>query len=166
MVAEARRSFCNELTLRQLGAREPTHDVYRLMQIAYPACFVAMAVEATIRGPAPWDWFALGAAVFLLAKVLKYWAIASLGERWCFRVLVPPGAPLVTTGPYRWLRHPNYVAVLGELAGTTVMLAAFFTGALSLLGFGTLVGQRIQVEEEALRAAIPSRSLKPSAPRR
>jgi methyltransferase len=47
-----------------------------------------------------------------LAKALKFWAIASLRTRWTYKVLVVPALPLVTTGPYQWMRHPNYVAVL------------------------------------------------------
>ena len=58
-----------------------------------------------------------GLVVFVVAKALKLWAIRSLGERWTFRVFVLPGSRLVTDGPYRWVRHPNYIAVVGELVG-------------------------------------------------
>ena len=57
------------------------------------------------------------------AKALKFWAIASLGTRWTYKVLVMPGLPLVPTGPYRWLRHPNYVGVVGELVAMALMTA-------------------------------------------
>ena len=56
--------------------------------------------------------------VFAGAKALKWWAIDTLGGAWTFRVIVVPDAPLVARGPYRWLRHPNYVGVLGEFIGT------------------------------------------------
>jgi len=93
---------------------------------------------------------ASGAVVFAAAKAIKYWAIATLGDRWTFKVLVLPGAPLVTGGPYRWLRHPNYVGVVGELVGAALMAYAPLAGAVSVLLFGVLLIARIRVEERAL----------------
>jgi methyltransferase len=152
MLVEARRSSRNARALRRQGAVEPRGDVYRLMQVAYPACFAGMGSEGALGGVATPAWFLVGAAAWLAAKGLKYWAIAALGERWCFRVLVPPMGRLVQSGPYRWLRHPNYLAVMGELAGAAIMLAAPFTGVAALLGFGTLLVRRIRLEEAALYA--------------
>jgi methyltransferase len=79
------------------------------------------------------------------------WAIASLGPRWTFRVLVPPGSTRTVRGPYRWLAHPNYVGVAGELIGVALAMHAVVTGPLSLLGFGSLMMQRIRIENSALR---------------
>ncbi|MGE0447445.1 MAG: isoprenylcysteine carboxylmethyltransferase family protein, partial [Vicinamibacterales bacterium] len=92
-----------------------------------------------------------GLVLFAAAKALKYWAIASLGERWTFRVLVPPQSPRVTNGPYRWLRHPNYVAVIGELLGFAVLAGAPVAGGTVILVFLRLIWRRIDVEEAALR---------------
>ena len=91
-----------------------------------------------------------GLAIFTAAKALKFWAIASLGVRWSFKVLVLPDAPLVTAGPYRLLRHPNYVAVTGELVGVAVAIGAPIAGALGTLVFVWLMRRRIQIEERAL----------------
>ncbi len=150
MIAEARRSRRHERTVRALGAIEPAHDVYDLMQVAYPACFLAIAGEALLRD-VPLDWsFAAGVVIFAAAKALKYWAIATLGQRWTFRVLVLPGRPLVTGGPYRLMRHPNYLGVAGELVGAALMAHASFTGVVALVVFGKLLLARIRVEERAL----------------
>ena len=92
----------------------------------------------------------VGGLVFLLAKLLKMWAISALGPRWTYRVLVPPGARLIALGPYAWVRHPNYVAVFGEIAGMALLVGAPVTGVLSLLTFAILVKARIAVEERAL----------------
>ena len=89
MAFEARLSRANEQALRAAGAREPPGDVYGLMRIAYPVCFGAMVLEAWLRGSRFTPAFAAGAVLFAAAKALKYWAIASLGPRWAFRVLVP-----------------------------------------------------------------------------
>jgi methyltransferase len=150
MLIEAARSRRNERLLRGAGAVEPADDVYGLMQFVYPSCFIAMIVEGWMRGGGLNGTFAVGAAVFLAGKALKYWAMASLGERWTFRVLVLPEAALITTGPYRYLRHPNYVGVAGELVGAAFMAYAPVTGVLAVFGFGALMLARIRIEERAL----------------
>jgi methyltransferase len=150
MIGEAVLSRINEAALRRQGAIEPEGDVYRTMQWAYPAVFLAMAVEGAWRGPAPAPALIGGLALFGLAKTLKLWAIASLGERWSFRVLVPPGRPLVASGPYRWMRHPNYLAVLGEILGVAITVWAPVTGLVGLAGFGALMHRRIAIEDRAL----------------
>ena len=80
-----------------------------------------MIAEGWARGSRLNVAFVAGAVLFALAKGLKYWAIATLGDRWTFRVLVPPQSTRITSGPYRFLRHPNYAAVAGELAGMALM---------------------------------------------
>ncbi len=150
MAVESWLSRQHEGRLRAAGAIEPRDDVYRLMQVAYPACFIAIAAEGWGRGTAAGTWLAAGAAVFLFAKALKYWAISTLAGRWSFRVLVPPGSARVRSGPYRYLAHPNYAAVVLELAGMGLMAAAPLTTAAALSGFGVLLRKRIAVEERAL----------------
>jgi methyltransferase len=150
MVGEAVLSAFNASLLRARGAVEPPDDVYRLMQWAYPLSFVAMAIEGALTGPAPPPALAAGILVFGLAKALKAWAISTLGTRWSFRVLVPPGEPPIATGPYRWLHHPNYVAVAGELLGAALIVGAFVTGAVAVTGFGWLMRRRIAIEDRAL----------------
>lgn len=150
MAGEAALSAHNAALLRGRGAVEPADDVYRTMRWAYPAAFLAMGLEGALAGPAPATALGAGLALFGAAKALKAWAISSLGVRWTFRVLVPPGDPLVTRGPYRLLRHPNYVAVCGEIAGVALIVWAPFTGVAALAGFGWLMLQRIAVEDRAL----------------
>ena len=156
MLAELVRSRRNERELRRRGAVEPPGDVYRALAFAYPLMFVAMAVEGTFFGRVS-DWLLIGGfTIFAAAKALKLWAIAALGQRWSYRVLVLPESPLVTTGPYAHLRHPNYLAVFGEIAGFAMMVGAVWTGAGSLLLFGLLVRRRIAIEENALEPEVRS----------
>ena len=150
MLAEAVISARHERELRRRGAVEPPGDVYATMRWAYPGAFVAMAVEAAWSG-APSSRVALaGVVLFVASKVLKWWAMASLGVRWTFRVLVLPGAPLVSGGPYVVLRHPNYVAVVGELAAVALLLNARVSGPIVTLLFSLLMWRRIRVENRAL----------------
>ena len=150
MLVEALVSRRNERALRQMGAVEPAGDVYATMQVAYPALFLAILVEGVYRD-APRDVLsAAGFTIFIAAKLLKYWAVVILGVRWTFRVLVPEGSTRTVAGPYQLMRHPNYVAVLGEFAGAALLVHAFVTGAIALLSFGALIRARIHVEERAL----------------
>lgn len=150
MLLEARRSRINERALRAAGAFEPPGDVYALMQVAYPACFVAMIGEAWFAGAVPPQSLPLGAAIFIAGKALKYWAIHTLGPRWTFRVLVPRSSTRILAGPYRFLRHPNYIGVAGELLGFALFAGAPGTGTAALVVFGALMLARIRVEERAL----------------
>jgi methyltransferase len=91
---------------------------------------------------------ALGA--FVAAQPLRYWAIASLGDRWSTRVLVPPDEEPSTTGPYRYLDHPNYVAVVVELAALPVALGAWRTALWATVANAAVLRTRVAVERSAL----------------
>jgi methyltransferase len=161
MLAETRVSLLNERKLRAAGALEPSGDVYRALALLYPVSFLLMGIEGAWRAwTAPMapastivapSWAASGAVLFTASKFLKYWAIRSLGERWSFRVLIQPGRALVTTGPYRFLAHPNYVAVVGELVGAAMMVGARVLGPVMLVVFGTVLWARMRFEERVLR---------------
>jgi len=150
MAGEAVLSSFNERQLRARGAIEPPNDVIATMAWAYPAAFIAMGIEGALTGPAPPNVLLGGLALFGLAKALKIWAISTLGLRWTYRVLVLPDVPLVTTGPYRFLSHPNYLAVVGEIGGVAATVWAPTTGVLAIIGFGWLMLARIRVEDRAL----------------
>ena len=151
MLIEARLAAINERAQRARGGIEPPGDVYQVMRIVYPGVFLAMIAEgAWLPGHA---YVLAGAAVFVAAKILKSSAIASLGEAWTFRVVVRPGVPLITAGPYKWLRHPNYVAVVGELVGVALMSGARVVGPLGTILFGVLMLKRIRIEDHALSAS-------------
>ena len=156
MAFEARLAARHDRALRSAGAVEPEDDVFPLMQLAYPAAFLAMAFEAWARRAQPNMVFIAGTVVFALAKTIKYWAIATLGDRWTFRVLVPPASSRITSGPYRFMRHPNYLGVMGELAGMALMARAPIAGTLSVVIFGILIARRIRVEERALAGSRDS----------
>lgn len=141
----------HEEHLRSLGAWEPADDVYAAMRWSYPGAFVLMAIEGGLLGPEPGATTLAGAVVLAAAKLLKVWAIAALGPRWTFRVLVVPGAPLVTHGPYAFVRHPNYIAVVGELLGMALLAGARVSGPLAVVLFSALIRRRIAVENQALR---------------
>ena len=163
MLAEARLSRRHTLDLVRDGAVVPPGDPYVLIAVTYPLAFIAMTAEglwrASERGDRGWHLdvkaqavFAAGLLLFIAAKVLKYWAIRHLGPRWTFRVVRLPNAPLVATGPYRYLRHPNYVGVVAELVGTAMMMGARVLGPIVIVVFGGALWARIRFEDRVLRS--------------
>ena len=150
MLVELQLSSFNERQLRARGAVEPPDDVLPLMRVAYPCVFLLMGLEAALHGSIARDLVVTGLVMLGAVKAFKFWTLASLGVRWTYRVLVLRDAPLVTAGPYRYIRHPNYVAVMGEIVAVAIALAAPVAGVIGAVGFGWLLRRRIAVEERAL----------------
>ncbi len=138
----------NARRLLAAGGVEHGAGHYPLFVALHGAWLVALFVLVPAEAPA--DWGLLG--LYGLLQLGRLWVIASLGGRWTTRVIVVPGAPLVTRGPYRFLRHPNYLVVALEIP---VLPLAFGAWQIAL-GFGlanlALLAQRIRVEERALAA--------------
>lgn len=163
MLAEAQVSWRHEAALRARGAIAPPGDVYRLMAILYPAAFLLMAAEGVSRASEPRapgapSWLAAGILLFVVSKALKYWAIRSLGERWSFRVFIIPGLPLVTDGPYKYVAHPNYIGVVGELVGAAMMDRARVLGPIMIAAFGAVLWARIRFESRVLATVTSAQS--------
>jgi methyltransferase len=121
------------------------------MAVLHAAFLFSCALEVVLlRRPFPGalGWTALCA--FLLAQVLRYWAIASLGDRWNVRVIVVPGDVPVVRGPYRFLRHPNYLAVAVEMVALPLVHGAFLTAIVFSTLNAALLRLRIRTEELAL----------------
>lgn len=143
------------------GGREYGRRHFPPMVVLHTALIAACFTEPLLSG-APFL-PALGLPALLLALVaqgLRYWCIGTLGRRWNTRVIVVPGLPLVASGPYRFLPHPNYLVV--ALEGLALPLV--FTGWITALTFTVLnavllLGVRIPVEERALRTAGPAHDL-------
>ncbi|WSM38096.1 hypothetical protein OIE80_00975 [Streptomyces cellulosae] len=95
-------------------------------------------------------------ALTLLAQALRWWCITTLGPYWNTRVIVVPGARLVGAGPYRFLRHPNYVAVVVEGAALPLVHSAWITATVFTLADAVLLTVRIRCENAALTRAVPA----------
>jgi methyltransferase len=141
----------NAARLFARGAVEVGQGHFRVMALFHTLFLAACAAEVLLL-PRPFPGGAGLAAlgVALLAQALRYWAITTLGERWNTRIIVEPGAPPVTGGPYRYLRHPNYVAVVAELAAVPLVHGAWATALLFSAGNALLLFVRIRAEERAL----------------
>ena len=91
-------------------------------------------------------------ALVLASQSLRWWCIATLGQQWNTRVVVVPGLPLVASGPYRWLRHSNYVAVVAEGVALPLVHGAWVTATVFTVLNAVVLTFRIRTEDRALRA--------------
>lgn len=133
------------------GAREFGRPHYAVMVFIHTALLIGCVVEplAAHRPFIPWlGWPML--AVVLASQGLRWWCITSLGKRWNTRVIVLPEAPLVRQGPYRWLHHPNYVAVVAEGVALPLVHTAWVTAVVFTLANALVLRTRLRVENSAL----------------
>ncbi|HPX35575.1 MAG TPA: isoprenylcysteine carboxylmethyltransferase family protein [Mycobacterium sp.] len=89
-------------------------------------------------------------AVVIAAQLLRWWCITTLGPQWNTRVVVIPGAPRITGGPYRFFSHPNYVAVIAEGVALPLVHTAWITAVVFTVLNAILLNRRIAVEDAAL----------------
>jgi methyltransferase len=133
------------------GAFEVERGHYRWMAAMHAAFFVSCATEVLVLHrpfPGAFGFVALGLVV--LAQLLRYAAVRALGKRWNVRIIVWPLARPVTSGPYRFVRHPNYVAVAVELACVPLVHGALFTAFVFSIFNAAVLAVRIRDEERAL----------------
>lgn len=140
----------NERRLRERGAVEYGQSHYPAMVALHVGWLASTLLEARRPSAVPTPVRAVALGAFLAAQPLRYWAIASLGDRWSTRVLVPPDEPPLVGGPYRYLDHPNYVAVVAELAALPLLLGAWRTALWSTVANAAVLRARIAVERDAL----------------
>jgi methyltransferase len=133
------------------GGVESGRGHYPVMAAMHTALLVACIAEVAVadRPFLPWlGWPML--ALVVASQALRWWCVATLGHQWNTRVIVVPGLPLVSAGPYRWLRHPNYVAVVVEVAALPLVHTAWVTALVFTLANAAVLAVRIPVEERAL----------------
>jgi methyltransferase len=133
------------------GGRETGRGHYPVMVLLHTGLLVGAVVEAWVRRPdvpALLAWSML--ALVLASQGLRWWCIATLGRRWNTRVIVVPGLPLVRSGPYRFLSHPNYVAVVVEGVALPLVHAAWVTALVFTAANAVLLTVRLRVENAAL----------------
>jgi len=139
-------AHANTARLLRRGAVEIDRGGYKYIVALHAAWLVALFT--TVPAAAPPDWSLLG--LFGVLQLARLWVIMSLGRRWTTRLIELPGAPLVARGPYRWLRHPNYLIVAGEIAILPLAFAAVAIALVFSACNGLSLARRIRLEEAAL----------------
>jgi len=137
------------------GGREYGAGHYPVMVVLHTGLLVGAAVEVLLadRPFVPvlgWPMLVL----VIAAQALRWWCIATLGSQWSTRVVVVPGLPLVTSGPYRLMRHPNYLAVVVEGFALPLVHSAWVTAAVFSACNLALLRVRVRVEERALSGSL------------
>jgi methyltransferase len=147
----------NERAVRGRGARlvsDPTYPWIVALHVMFP---LALVVEVIVLGARPSAAWPVWLALFAGAQALRYAAMRALGDRWNVRVWVVPGEPAVRSGLYRFVRHPNYVAVAIELVAAPLMFGAWRTALVASAVNAALLLRRMRIEEKALDEAGVSR---------
>ncbi len=143
----------NETRFLRQGAVEVAPWAFRLMVPVYAAIFVAAVAEHLMVGrrPSP-GWVVTMLGLFVASKGLKLWVVLHLGRNWTMKVVLPERLEVITTGPYRHIRHPNYVAVIGEIVSLPLAGGAWVTALAGGILFTTILVYRVRTEEAALLA--------------
>jgi methyltransferase len=136
----------NTRRLRAIGATEHGQGHYPLMVALHTAWLVTLWFMARDREP---DLFWL--ALYILLQAARIWVLATLGPRWTTRIIVVPGEDLVKEGPYRFLNHPNYWVVAGEIAVLPLVFGLPWIALIFTILNAAILTIRIREENRALR---------------
>jgi methyltransferase len=148
-LAELTLASRNTNRLRRQGGIEADARGYPLFVALHGGWLISLA--AFVPPATSPSWPLLG--LFALLQLGRVWVIASLGRRWTTRIIVVPGAAPVCRGPYRWVRHPNYLIVAGEIALLPLAFAQPAIAALFSAANLVLLARRLRLEDRALSAA-------------
>lgn len=144
-LAELLLSRRNTKRLLARGAHEVAPEHYPFLVLLHASWLAVL----WFFGPGP-PIEIIPLAIFALLQVARVWVIATLGERWTTRIIILPGAPLVKSGPYRWVNHPNYLIVTGEIAVLPLVFGLPTVAIIFSLLNGLMLWVRIRDENLAL----------------
>lgn len=158
------RRHQRELAGRSIGKRFDPQ--YPWMVALHGGVLAAAALEVIwLRRPLVAVLAAPAAVLFLLATGLRWWAMRSLGRHWNVEVMDSASLGVVATGPFRWVRHPNYVGVFIEMAALPLIHSAWITALVAAAGNAWVLGNRLRVEEPVLEAHAQYRAAMSGKPR-
>lgn len=141
----------HEHALKAAGAEEIDSKGYRLIVTMHAAFFISIPAETILLNRRISSCWELLLVIFAAAQLLRYWAIASLGTYWNTKIIIAPGHPLVVRGPYKYFRHPNYLAVITEIAVVPLIFSCYYTAIVFTLLNAAVLKRRIRIENDALR---------------
>jgi methyltransferase len=150
-IVELRISKRNQRQLSTQGVRKVAEPHFRWMVIVHAGILVGAAVEVLVLHRPFIPALAIPMAVlFVLANCLRWWVIRTLAGHWNVEVMASSKVGVVTSGPYRWVRHPNYVAVVIELFSLPMIHTAWITALAGSLADLEILRRRLQVEDTVL----------------
>lgn len=163
---ELRRSKENQRRLFMRGATPVAEPNYIWMVLLHSGWLAGAGIEVLVfdRPFVPWVG-APACLLFLAANVMRYWVIRTLSDHWNTQVVNSTGLGIIATGPYRWIRHPNYTAVFAEIAVLPLIHTAYVTAAVATLLHFPVLARRVRLEEGVLMSNEEYRRVMGNKPR-
>jgi methyltransferase len=140
----------NERWMKSRGAIEFGQEHYRLIVTVHAMFFVVYFLEVTAWQTKLSVLWPVLLSLFIVTQIIRIWALTSLGHYWNTKIIVLPQATIVKKGPYRFLKHPNYLVVTIEFIIIPMLFEAYFTAFLFTILNGIILSIRIPAEEKAL----------------
>lgn len=163
---ELRVSGRHQRELATLGARKHNDLQYHWMIALHAAVLVGAGLEVILLHRPFIPWLAISAVVlFAFATILRWWVIRTLGIQWNTEVMDSAPLGVVSSGPFRWIRHPNYLGVFFELIALPLIHTAWITAVFAAVGDVFVLRNRIRIEESVLDSVPAYRALMSGKPR-
>ncbi len=143
----------NEKWMKSQGAFEAGASHYPYMVAMHVFFFITLITEVLFFPRELSSIWPIYLGIFLAAQLLRVWCLASLGKFWNTKIIVLPSAKVIRRGPYKWLRHPNYIIVATELLVLPLLFNAVYTAVVFSLLNIWMMSVRIPAEEKALKEA-------------
>lgn len=154
-IGELAISARNSSWMKSQGGVEIGKDHYKLIVFIHGLFFAGIWLEKFFFHTTTPAWAIVPFVMFILTQILRYWCIRSLGKYWNTRIWIVPGHTPQAKGPYKYLRHPNYVVVAIELLVFPVIFGAYLTAAIvTIMNTVIMLLIRIPLEEHALYLAM------------
>jgi methyltransferase len=165
-VYELRISKRHQSRMIERGASKVTDPRFRWMVLLHTCVLLGAALEVVLLHRPFYPIFAAGCfVIFLAANVVRWWVIRTLGEHWNVQVMNSTGMGVITTGPFRYVRHPNYAAVFVEMLALPLIHCAWITAAAGSAAHILVLSQRLATEERVLFSDVHYREAMSSKPR-
>ncbi|MBW8349035.1 hypothetical protein K0H71_06125 [Bacillus sp. IITD106] len=150
-LVELRIAKRNEQWMLASGAKEYGQSHYHLMVLMHIGFFVSLIVEYLIRNPSLNTVWPIFLFIFIVAQIARIWVIMTLGKYWNTKIIVLPGIKVVKKGPFKYVKHPNYIIVTIELFVIPMIFNLYITAISFLVLNQIILRVRIPIEENALR---------------
>ncbi|MCJ8006623.1 isoprenylcysteine carboxyl methyltransferase family protein [Lederbergia wuyishanensis] len=147
---ELRIAKRNEEWMLQHGAKEYGQNHYFFMVLMHAGFFISLIMEYFFRNHALNAFWPVFLLIFIVAQIARIWVITSLGKYWNTKIIVLPGIKVVKKGPFKYVKHPNYIIVTIELFVIPMIFNLYITATLFLILNQIILKVRIPIEEKAL----------------
>ena len=150
----------NERVARVKGAVEYDEKGYKVIVLMHIFFFISLISEYLLLARTLSNFWVPLLILFIIAQILRYWAISTLGYYWNTKILVTPNTSPIRTGPYKYLNHPNYLSVILEITVIPLIFSCYITSMIFTLLNLVLLKRRMRIEEQAL-STMKSRNIVP-----